>query len=229
MINKIFKSARLLNRDSDKNLKISPLQNYKFTAETNLISISVNEISEASKHYPIMFIKNSEGIIPVALLSLMENSNKSIDADGNWIKPRYIPALFRAYPFALSKNGENFSIAIDDKYEGINQDDGKNFFNEDGSNSELGEQVSNFLQETYKALETTKTITKTMDEMKLFSDSKIELEQNGKKFVLEGLLRIDSNVLNQLDDDNLLKLVKLGAFNTIYAHLNSLSNMGNIL
>ena len=228
MINKLFKSPRLLNKDSDKNIKITPLSNYKFTSTMNSISLSTNEIAEAGKHYPIMFIKNSDGVIPIAILSLKENENNFVNKDGNWNKNRYIPALFRAYPFALSKTGDNLSIALDSGYDGIDKKDGKAFFNEDGSNNELGTQVSKFLQETYGALEVTKNLTKIIDDLELFKEVELKVEHNKNNFLLKGVLQIDQEKLNKLDDKSLLKLTKSGAFNTIYSHLNSMSNITNL-
>ena len=233
MIDKMFKKARLLNKEKDKELKISPLANYKHARNVHTIPIGMNEVGEASKHYPIFFLRDSEGIVPFVLLGLKEGENKFVNNAGEWRKNRYIPALIRAYPFILSKSGNNeninLSVAIDDEYEGINKKDGNRVFDDEGKPTEFGNQIIKYLQDLYGMLESTKKSAKLLDEAVLLQqiDATIEQKENKEKFVLQGLLQVDAEKLNQLSDEMLLKLAKTGVLNLIYAHLNSRSNFQN--
>lgn len=230
MIDKMFKKARLLNKESDKELKISPLTNYKHARALHSVPVGMNEVGEASKHYPIFFLKDSDGIIPFAVLGLKEGENKFVNNAGEWRKNRYIPALIRAYPFILSKtNAENanLSVALDEDYEGINKKDGNRVFDDEGNPTEFGNQIINYLQELYSMLESTKKISKLLEEAELLQQIDATIEQNGEKFVLQGLLQIDAEKLNKLSDEMILKLAKSGVLNLIYAHLNARSNFQN--
>jgi hypothetical protein len=225
----MFKKARLLNKESDKNLTISPLKNYKHARGISYMPVSINEVAESSKNYPIFFLKEKDdSLVPFVVLGLKEGENTFVNNSGEWRKGRYIPALFRAYPFVLSENEGNFSIAFDDAYEGINQKDGSRIFKDDGALTEFGDSVVKFLEGLYSNLEGTKGVTKIIKELDILKTIDATVEKNGEKFVLSGLLQVDTEKLNALSDENLLKLVKSGGLNLIYAHLTSLTNFSNL-
>ncbi len=231
MVDKMFKKARLLNKETDKELKISPLTNYKHSRNMHSIPVAMNEIGEISKHYPIFFLRDANGVIPFAVLGLKEGENKFVNNSGEWRKNRYIPALVRAYPFILSKTNtenENLSVAIDDEYEGINKKDGERIFKDDGETTEFGKKIINYLQDLYVMLENTKKVAKLLDEAGLLQQIDATIEQNGQKYVLQGVLQVDAEKLNKLDDEMLLKLTKTGVLNIIYAHLTSKTNFQNL-
>jgi hypothetical protein len=230
MIEKMFKKARLLNKESDRELKISTLTNYKHSRLLHSIPIAINEVGEASKHYPIFFVKDAEGVVPFAILGLKEGENKFVNNTGEWRKGRYIPALIRAYPFILSKSSAdntNLNVVIDDDYEGINKKDGARIFDDEGNPNEFGNQIVKYLQDLYSMLETTKKIANQLEESELLQQVDATIEQSGQKFVLSGLLQIDAEKLNKLSDEAILKLAKSGALNLVYAHLNSKTNFQN--
>ncbi len=227
MIEKMYKKARLLNKETDKELKISPLTNYKHAKKLHSIPIGMGEIGEASKHYPIFFMRDVQGVIPFVILGLKEGENKFISNTGEWKKGKYIPALIRAYPFVLSRQNDenaNLNVAIDDDYEGIDKKDGNRIFDDESNPTDFGKQVINYLQELYSMLESTKKVAKLLDEVELLQQIDATVEQNGQKFVLSGLLQVDVEKLNKLSDEMILKLAKSGILNLIYAHLNSKSN-----
>jgi len=226
----MFKKPTLLNKDEHKNLKIAPMTHYKHARGLNYVPIAMNEVSEACKHYPVFFLKESDGtVLPFIVLGLKEGENKIVNKSGEWRKGRYIPALCRAYPFILSKNDDNFSVAFDAEYDGLNAKDGERLMTDAGEMSEFGQKVVKFLEELYSNLEGTKNLAKVLDEMELLKQVDATIEQNGEKFVLAGLLQVDSEKLNKLNDEQILKLAKTGALNLSYAHLMSLTNFQNLV
>lgn len=235
MVGKMFKNARLLSKDRDRDLKIAPASNYKFARNINSMPLALNEVGEAQKHYPIFFLKDRDGVIPFAVLGLKEGENSFVNNQGEWRKRRYVPSLIRAYPFVLSKtkNEESqedvLSIAIDESFEGLNSKDGQRVFDDEGNPNEFGKKIIDFLQKSYSSLESAKQVGKILDEMELLKKVDATVESNGEKFVLQGVLQVDSEKLNKLSDENLLRLAKTGSFNLIYSHLNSLSNFQNLL
>jgi hypothetical protein len=227
----MFKEPKLLSTQ-DSTTKFGSLKNYKHSRSLNAVAISYRETVEASKHYPIFFVKDGEdGFTPVAILGLEDKSNLFVDKSGSWSKGRYIPSLIRLYPFTLSKISEDgkISIAYDSAYEGINDKSGFTMFNA-GETTERGKKVIEFAEESFRLMNDTKALLQTVNEAELFRTVNIDIgESDKKKFVLKGFYQVDSEKLNKLSDDELLKITKNGALHIIYSHLDSFSNFSNLL
>jgi len=231
MVEKMFKEIKLLNKESDKDITISPLANYKHTKNMHFAVVSKDELQEACKTHSIFFIKEQDGaILPIVLLGVKENENLCVNKSGTWDTNKYIPALLRSYPFALAKvKDEQFSLVYDEKYDGLNKKDGKKIFDENSELNEFGKDIVGFVQSVYQGIEATKNITKILDGNDLFKSIDATIEKEGKKFVINGLLQIDTEKLNSLADDKLLEITKKGALNVTYAHLISLSNLNTFV
>lgn len=228
MVSKMFKKAKLLNKIEDKDITISPLKSYKHARNITFMGISRQECAEASKTLPIFFSKDADGVIPIVILGVKENENLFVNKSGEWSKSTYIPALIRSYPFVLSKQNDTFSLAYDEEYEGLNKKDGQKILDENGDLNDYGKSILEFVQNVYADLEFTKSITKLLSENDLFKNVDANIEKDGKKYVLTGLMQVDTDKLNTLSDDKLLELVKSGALNLVYSHLTSLSNFKNL-
>ncbi|NWF65840.1 MAG: SapC family protein [Campylobacterales bacterium] len=217
-----------MNKVEDKDITISPLKNYKHARNLTFMAVSRQELAEASKTLPLFFAKDGDGVTPIVILGVKDNENLFVNKSGEWEKNIYIPALIRSYPFVLSKQVDVYSLAYDVEYEGLNKKDGQKILDENGELNEYGKNVMNFVQNVYTDLEFTKNITKLLSDNELFKDINANIEKDGKKFVLSGLMQIDTDKLNTLSDDKLLILVKSGALNLVYSHLASLSNFKNL-
>src|ERR1700740_2431117 len=72
----------------------------------NAFFITAAEFSDACKEYPIFFLragKDAEGrelCAPVAVFGMLKGENLFL-RHGRW-NARYVPALLRAYPFAMA-------------------------------------------------------------------------------------------------------------------------------
>jgi hypothetical protein len=224
----MFKEPVLLNKEAHKFTTISPVQNYKHAKSFNAIVLSAQEMSEACKHYPVFFIQEEENseVVPVAILGVKEDENLFVNRAGNWEKEAYIPAMFRAYPFSLTKNQEGlYSIVIDNQYSELNKEGGERIFNDDGELSEYGLRVQMFLQELYSNIESTKSMLKKLSSLDLLKRVDIDIEKDDKKLKLSGLMQIDDEKLNSLRDKDLLELTKSGVMMIICKHLISLTNI----
>jgi len=229
MIQMMYKKPTLLNKE-DTSLTISELTNYKHARNLHAIAISAEESGEAAKHYPVFFVKGAEGISPIALLGIKENENMFVTKQGKWATDKYIPSIIRTYPFVLSRVGESdqYSIAYDAEYEGLNKADGQAIFKEDQELTEYGENVVKFVENVYKGLEITKPAMGVMDSMELFKPVDATVEKDGQKYVVNGLMQVDTEKLNTLGDEDVLKLAKSGSLRVVYTHLDSLSNLNKL-
>ena len=91
--------ALLLDKHQDAGLKQDG--DYAFAIQTNSVPVTVPEIAEASKFFPIVFAADA-ATSPVAILGLRNNQNQFVK-NGQWQKDTYIPAYIRRYPFAFTE------------------------------------------------------------------------------------------------------------------------------
>lgn len=231
MIERMFREPKLLSTNDSKT-KFGTLNNYKHSRTLNAVALHYKETPEASKHYPIFFVKDSdESYTPVAILGLEDKSNLFVDKSGEWSKGKYVPSTIRLYPFSLTKSGDNqFSIAYDSAYDAINDKNGFTIFDENGEQTESGKKVIEFAEQNFRLSNETKRSLKSVEDAELFRSVNIDIgESESRKFVLKGFYQIDVEKLNSLSDEDLLKITKSGGLHTIYNHLDSISNFSNLL
>jgi hypothetical protein len=231
MIERMFREPKLLS-NSDSKTRFGSLKNYKHSQSLNAVALHHKETPEASKHYPIFFVKDSDGsFTPVAILGLEDKSNLFVDKSGEWSRGKYVPSVIRLYPFSLSKTAENqVSIAYDSAYDAINHKDGFTIFDESGEQTESGKKVVEFAEQNFRLSNETKRSLKSVEEVGLFRSINIDIgESESRKFVLKGFYQIDVEKLNSLSDEDLLKITKSGGLHTIYNHLDSIPNFSNLL
>ena len=231
MIEKMFKKPTLLTKN-DIGITFAPVKNYKHSRNLGAIALNHREISEASKHYPVFFVKDSAGFTPVALLGIDSSTNLFVNKSGEWSKGKYIPTLIRLYPFVFTKTDKadvnSVSIAYDKEYEGLNKG-GDKFFNEDSSLTEFGSKVMKFSEETFSALNQTQQMIKILADLNLLDQIDITLGKEGdEQNKITGLFQINAKKLNELSDENLLKITKSGTLHLIYNHLDSSTNFDSL-
>jgi hypothetical protein len=233
----MFKKPVPLSKN-DIELTLSPLKNYKHAMELNAVALNYQEMIHASKFYPIFFSKDGEDYIPFALLGFEENSNLFIDKKSSqWVKDHYVPLVVRLYPFSLAKiknnEAETISVVYDKDCDGFDvkkHTDGFKILDSNGDTSERGKNIISALEENLKAMNYTKDLLKMISEMGLLRSVNVDIgEKENKKFEIQNLIQVDSEKLNQLKDEDLLKLTKSSALHLIYNHLDSYSNFTNLL
>ncbi|MFZ5766679.1 MAG: SapC family protein [Thermodesulfobacteriota bacterium] len=222
-----------LDSTKHKDTRLTPVTNYAFAAGTNSIPIAGVEFIEASKEYPITFIKSNQGeYIPTVILGLQNDQNLFVDPNGQWTA-QYIPAYVRRYPFvpATSKDPGKINICIDETYAGFGTDKGDPLFNEDKTPAPLLQNMVNFIQDYHMRMQHTNDFTRRLAACDLLQEMKAEFgnKETGKNFRLSGLHMIDEQKLLELDQEKVMDFFKKGEFAWIYSHLNSLSNFRRLL
>ncbi|MBH02623.1 MAG: hypothetical protein CMP08_00600 [Xanthomonadales bacterium] len=97
-----YRRLEILSATAHRELRLAPQSDYRFAAATAQVPLVAEEITEAAKHFPIVFTRDGDDIQPVALMSLSENTNVFVGRDGRW-QARYVPAWLRRYPFAFAR------------------------------------------------------------------------------------------------------------------------------
>ncbi len=108
---------------------------YAFASKDNLVPLAGAEIAKAVTALPMAFVKQQDRFFLVAVLSLTTGTNLFVAPDGRWLG-KYIPSVFRGYPFQLAKaeGRDNLVLCVDEESGLVNDDKaaGEPFFDEAG-------------------------------------------------------------------------------------------------
>jgi hypothetical protein len=220
-----------LNRTQHKDLRLKGLQSLKFAANVHSVPLTGVEFALAARDMPILFAGASvEDAGPMALLGLRQNENLFVDANGVWEANTYVPAFVRRYPFVLAEKpagqeGDDFTVFLDEAYEGFGSNDGDRLFKEDGTDSEILANAVNFLGEFQQHVGRTQWFMQQLRKHDLLEPRNIRLEKDGKTINLNGLFVVNENKLRELDEKTAHEFLREGVFGWIYSHLLSLANI----
>lgn len=224
-----YKNIIPISLSQHKNTKIRQVSDFSFAAHTHLIPLSALEFFNASREFPIVFIKYDDGgFSPVIMLGVQEKQNLYVSDDGKWLS-RFLPAYVSRYPFvpsAKDENADQLAVCIDEAYAGFNAEDGEPLFQEDGAPSPLLEQATKMLQEFHARTKLTIDFCNRLAAKGLFEEMKGEFgtEDGKKKIKLTGFHVISERKLLDLDDNTVLDLFRKSEIGCIYSHLISLGN-----
>jgi hypothetical protein len=223
-----------LNRTEHKDLRIKPIPNLKFARTVHSVPLTGVEFPAAARDLPILFGGlTPEDAGPMALLGLRENENLFVNEAGQWEANTYIPAFVRRYPFVLAEKpvgqeGDDFTVFLDEAYEGFGTTEGDRLFKEDGAESELLANAVKFLGEFQQHVGRTQWFMEQLRKHNLLEPRNIRLEKDGKSINLNGLFVVNEDKLRQLDEKTSHEFLREGVFGWIYAHLLSLPNIDRI-
>jgi len=223
-----------LNRTEHKDLRIKPIPNLKFASAVHSVPLTGVEFPAAARDLPILFGGLTvESAGPLALLGLRENENLFIDAEGRWVANTYIPAFVRRYPFVLAEKpagaeGDDFTVFLDEAYEGFDRTEGEALFKDDGSETEVLSNAVRFLGEYQQHVARTQWFMEQLRKHNLLEPRNIRLEKDGKSINLNGLFVVNEEKLRQLDEKTTHEFLREGVLGWIYAHLLSLSNIDRV-
>lgn len=226
----LYKDIKALNRDEHKVLKIKPADDCGFAADTHLVPLAGLEFFQAAPHYPILFIGQGDQLMPIALLGLQEGHNSYLDKTAKWRANTYVPAFVRRYPFVLAQDdADNFTVCFDAAYSGWNEQEGRELFASEGTNSAYLDEMIQFLQNFTHEMERTRELVSALNELQLLVPRTLQLTHpSGESFVLRDFHAVDEARFSELTDEEVLSLHKSGFLGWIYAHLMSLGNANQL-
>jgi hypothetical protein len=223
-----------LNRTAHKDLRLKPTPGMHFAAKAHSVPLTGVEFPLIARDVPILFAGNSvEDAGPMALLGLRQNENLLVDAQGQWLPNLYVPAFVRRYPFVLAEKpagqeGEDFTVFLDEAFEGFDASEGERLFKEDGSDSEMLTRAVSFLGEFQQHVVRTRWFMDQLRKHDLLEPRGIRLEKEGASINLNGLFVVNEEKLRQLDVQTAHAFLQEGVLGWIYAHLLSLPNIDRL-
>ncbi len=228
----MFHDPRPIDNKADTKIRITPPGNYAFCADQTSALLGLSEVMPCSKEFPVLFARLDTGMAPVALLGLPEQGNCAVVED-QW-QFRYIPAVFRTYPFLLAQtddNGEQFAVCLERTAPHLSEENGEPLFTEEGKPAPLMERAKVMLQNLHAEQSRGLAWGKVLEEKQLLVPFALAVTQDNqrKTLPLEGLFFIDENRLNALSDEDFCDLRAKGVLPIAYAHLLSLGNVERIV
>ncbi len=214
------------------------LDNHAFAAELNSVPLLATEIASVARELPVIFAKTQDdgGFVPLAVMGLKKGQNLFMD-EKKRLTLRYVPGFLRRYPFAFANDGksENFTLCIDDQFEGWSKDGskGKRLFTETGEQTEELKGVMNFLKDYQYRAELTNVFCKRLAELELLepmeANIKLKNDQEGGGFNLTGFYVVNREKLKKISDEDVLDLFKKDGLELIFSHLQSMQNLNALV
>jgi len=216
-----------LNSEQHSKAHARSVDKAQWVAKQHVVPLTVEEFPAAQRDFPIVF-SAGDNPVPLAVMSLNENSNTFFEADGTLIGTPYIPAYIRRYPFLLVKNrpeDTNLSLCFDPTSDLIGDfEDGNPLFDGDQPSAHTKELLA-FCERFEEAGMRTKSFVDELIKHDLLMDGEVSINRmdgSGQPFIYRGFKMVDENKLRELRGDQLRKMTESGLLAMVYAHLMSL-------
>ncbi len=212
--------------------KIQTQDKAPFLAGQHAIPITIDEFILASRHYPIVFSSGAQSV-PLALMGLNEGVNIFVGEDGTLLKPVYVPAYVRRYPFLLAKlrpETDELSLCFDPSAPGVGADiDGVPLFDGDKP-AQATTEILGFCEQFEQAGARTSAFMDELAKHDILMDGEVAIQADGqeKPYVYRGFRMIDEEKLKELRGDALRKMSQNGMLPLLYAHLFSMQSMKDL-
>lgn len=232
----IYDNIQPLSSEVHRNWAVQ-VDNYSFVANMISSPVLATEIPFAATEFPIVFsaTANEGEYIPLAIMGLKEGENLFLNENSQFIT-RYIPAFIRRYPFVLGgdKSAETLTLCIDEASDTVIKDGskGRRLFEENGEQSAHLKEVVEFLKDYQYRAEMTKIFCKRLHDLNLLEPMQASITFKGREDAnmnLMGFYVVKREKLKALSDADALDFFKKDGLELIYSHIQSLSNLNNLI
>ena len=230
-IMQIYERPVALDRNTHQTLRINSKRNFDFAGTCQTAILAAVEMNQAIKEFPVVFIKENDSYLPLAIFGLQQSQNLFVDETGLWTA-RYIPAFIRRYPFVPAqgqKNDDPMTVYIDEDAACLNRESGEPLFI-DGKNSPLLDATIQLLEEYKSQTDSTQLLVKQLADAGLLSEKTANFKfDDGQSINLTGFLTFDMEKLAELTPDIIYNLVKSGALHIAYLQASSWDNWNQLI
>jgi len=237
IINALHRQMVALDRTLHRKLKIHQLtMDWSVAAGLNAIFVAGAEFGDVCREYPILFVRSGADVAgkpqvaPIAALGLAAKENLFLQ--GTQWRAQYIPALLRAYPFAIGRVGaeQRGVLSIDIGWAGLSQTEGLALFDEQGEPAEQLKTMGKQLEQIEVEIQRTRELCRLLLEKDLLREMRFDAElPDGEKLKVDGFFAVEEKLLTKLSDADLVAMHRSGVMGLIYAHLVSLGNLRKLV
>ncbi len=218
-----------LSKKAHAGQRLKGHSSFAFADGDALAPLVQQELSKACMELPIAFVQIGENLTPMAIQGFEPGKNLRVAPNGQWLG-KYIPALYRGYPFALlpDQNGK-LALCFDGDSQLVNEAEGEAIFDAEGKPSQVVQNVLNFLNQIEQNRALTQRLCQSLADHKLLQPWPITVQtEDGTEKTIQGLLRVDEAALNQLGSTALQGLQRSGALAIAYMQLLSMQHLATI-
>jgi hypothetical protein len=236
-----YRNPVALDRAAHKNLRLFPINDARFAAQSAAVPLVTAEFADACLEYPIVFMKSGAGWAAVAVTGLSATENFFVNEKGEWTG-RYVPASVRRYPFLLMpRNDGQLCVSLDQDCEHIidfmqatgepsDGSTGERLFDDAGEPSPGLRNTINMLFDFQSQTEATSAFVQRLADAKLLTESHLQINlTDGRKAALKGAWIVSEAVLKTLLDTTVASWFRTDDLALIYTHLISLRNLAPLL
>lgn len=219
----------LLNNTQHRDLRIITRSGPGFGDEVMCALTFPAEFRNVQAHYPILFLESRDKVLaPVALFGLREGQNLFLTKDG-W-DARYIPLMIERQPFLIGDSARGQIIHVDLDNPRVSKTEGMRVFNDDGSNTDYLNRVSNALATIHDGFSATPKFVDALIEHHLLEAFTLDIQySDGIKGRFGGFHTIHEERLRKLDGAALGKLNEQGFLLPLYMIVASLPRLRDLV
>jgi len=211
--------------------RLRPQRGFPFAAGLHMASVMQPEFRRVAVTYPIVFVEDTEfdAFRPMALFGLKAGENLFVGPDGRWDAP-YVPAVVRAYPFALARaaDGDRLAVCVDASARAVSATEGVPLFDEDGQPAAALREAKSFLSRLRQMQVLTDAFCRALAERNLFIPFSARARRGSEVVEVDGCYVVDEDRLDSLSDARLSGLRQRGWLGAVYAHLVSLMQLDRL-
>jgi hypothetical protein len=214
-----------LNSELHGALKLNRDAGYGYSAGAATVPIGIGEFETAAHSYPILFT-DATPPVPVVLLGVRPGWNLFVNEMGAWMPGAYVPALVRAFPFAIIEDAaagtRQFGFEADAAC--ISPTTGLALF-DDGKPTKIVSDAAAFCELCQAELNASIEFGAALERARLLEPQSATIEvKGGGRVNIDGFKIVDRNRLASVHDEMLLAWRSRNWLLPLYAHLFSAAN-----
>lgn len=202
---------------------------HAFARHDALVPLVAQELIRACTCLPIAFAPEGDGFVPVAVQGLQSGQNLWVAPDGRWLG-RYVPAVYRGYPFALARADQDQWVLCVDMDSGLVGQfpagtDAQPFFDSQRQAAAPVQEVLMFLQQVQAQRQTTAQACAALQAEGLIVPWALTVQEGAGQRAMQGLWRVDEARLDALDATALHRLQQAGALSVAFCQRISMQHV----
>jgi SapC len=228
----IYGQAKAVSKDKHADMSVKAGGDFSFAKNINSIPLTAVEFAHAATEFAIVFAGSGDQLMPAVITGVRKDENLFVKEDGSF-DAEYTPAFLRRYPFVFSSSddGANFTLCIDEEYEGCNTEGrGERLFDSEGEQTQYLKSVLEFLQQYQAQYTRTEQFCKKINDLGLLEPMGAQLTlPAGEKFTLTGFQAISREKLKALTGEQLADLASTDELELAYIQIQSMRNFTSML